>query len=68
MTLGDTSTWLTTYTCSRWAARPRQCLAPRGRGYKELLASLKELGFECRLHIVHDPKLGVNIYHCKNSS
>ncbi|MFP3321117.1 MAG: FkbM family methyltransferase [Acidilobus sp.] len=33
---------------------------------EELLASLKELGFECRLHIVHDPKLGVNIYHCKH--
>jgi methyltransferase, FkbM family len=33
----------------------------------KLLASLKELGFECRLHMVHDPKLGVNIYRCKNS-
>jgi FkbM family methyltransferase len=33
---------------------------------EELLASLKELGFECRLHMVHDPKLGVNIYHCEN--
>ena len=33
----------------------------------KLLLSLKELGFECRLHMVHDPKLGVNIYHCKNS-
>jgi FkbM family methyltransferase len=31
----------------------------------KLLASLKELGFECRLHIVHDPKLDVNIYHCR---
>ncbi|MFP3287898.1 MAG: hypothetical protein RXP86_11610 [Acidilobus sp.] len=43
-------------------------MASRGRGYKELLASLKELGFECRLHMARDPKLGVNIYHCKNSS
>jgi FkbM family methyltransferase len=34
---------------------------------EKLLASLKELGFECRLHMTHDPKLGVNIYHCKNS-
>jgi len=34
---------------------------------EELLASLKELGFECRLHMVHDPKLGVNIYHCEKS-
>jgi len=34
---------------------------------EKLLASLKELGFECRLHMAHDPKLGVNIYHCKNS-
>jgi len=33
---------------------------------EKLLASLKELGFECRLHMVHDPKLGVNIYHCKS--
>ncbi|MFP3320740.1 MAG: FkbM family methyltransferase [Acidilobus sp.] len=38
-----------------------------GISNEELLASLKELGFECRLHMVHDPKLGVNIYHCKNS-
>jgi FkbM family methyltransferase len=34
---------------------------------EKLLASLKELGFECRLYRVHDPKLGQNIYHCKNS-
>jgi len=38
---------------------------------EKLLASLKELGFECRLQMVRDPKLGVNIYldvyHCKNS-
>jgi FkbM family methyltransferase len=38
-----------------------------GISNEELLASLKELGFECRLHMVHDPKLGANIYHCKNS-
>jgi FkbM family methyltransferase len=36
-------------------------------GDEKLLTSLKELGFECRLHMVHDPKLGVSIYHCKNS-
>jgi FkbM family methyltransferase len=38
-----------------------------GVSNEKLLASLKELGFECRLHMVHDPKLGVNIYRCKNS-
>jgi len=38
-----------------------------GVSNEELLASLKELGFECRLYMVHDPKLGANIYHCKNS-
>ncbi|NAZ31121.1 MAG: FkbM family methyltransferase [Acidilobus sp.] len=38
-----------------------------GVSNEELLASLKELGFECRLHMVHDPKLGVNIYHCEKS-
>jgi len=38
-----------------------------GVSNEELLASLKELGFECRLHMSRDPKLGVNIYHCKNS-
>ena len=32
----------------------------------KLLASLKELGFECRLHITLEPKLGQNIYYCKN--
>ena len=31
----------------------------------KLLASLKELGFECR-HLGHGSKLDVNIYHCKN--
>jgi len=38
-----------------------------GVSNKKLIASLKELGFECRLHMVHDPKLGVNIYHCESS-
>ncbi|MFP3319628.1 MAG: FkbM family methyltransferase [Acidilobus sp.] len=38
-----------------------------GVSNEELLASLKELGFECRLHMAHDPKLGVNIYHCEKS-
>jgi hypothetical protein len=28
---------------------------------EELLASLKELGFECRFHMAQDPKLSVNI-------
>jgi len=37
---------------------------------EKLLASLKELGFECRLRSTFKPKLGVNIniyQHCKNS-
>jgi len=35
---------------------------------EKLLASLKELGFECRLHMEkHDPRVGGSIYHCKNS-
>jgi len=38
-----------------------------GVSNEELLASLKELGFECRLHMVRDPKLGTNIYHCEKS-
>jgi hypothetical protein len=33
---------------------------------EELLTSLKGLGFECKLHMKHDPKLGINIYHCKS--
>jgi len=37
-----------------------------GVSNKKLLASLKELDFECRLHITFEPKLGVNIYHCKS--
>jgi len=37
-----------------------------GVSNEELFASLKELGFECRLHITFEPKLGVNIYHCKS--
>ncbi|MFP3287928.1 MAG: FkbM family methyltransferase [Acidilobus sp.] len=38
-----------------------------GVSNEELLASLKDLGFECRLHMVRNPKLGVNIYHCEKS-
>jgi len=38
-----------------------------GVSNEKLLASLKELGFECRLRMAHDPKLGVSIYHCENS-
>ncbi|MFP3287636.1 MAG: FkbM family methyltransferase [Acidilobus sp.] len=34
----------------------------------KLLASLKELGFECRLHTALEPKLGQNIYYCKTLS
>jgi FkbM family methyltransferase len=34
---------------------------------EKLLTSLKELGLKCKLHMVHDPKLGVNIYHCEKS-
>ncbi|MFP3288061.1 MAG: FkbM family methyltransferase [Acidilobus sp.] len=34
-----------------------------GVSIEKLLASLKELGFECRLHMAHDSKLGLNIYH-----
>ncbi len=37
-----------------------------GVSNEKLLASLKELGFECRLHRAYVPKLGVNIYHCKS--
>jgi len=36
-----------------------------GVSNEKLLASLKELGFECRPHITSE--LGLNIYHCKNS-
>jgi len=38
-----------------------------GVSNEKLFASLKELGFECRLHVAGDPKLGINIYHCENS-
>jgi len=34
---------------------------------EKLLTSLKELGLKCKLYMVHDPKLGVNIYHCEKS-
>jgi len=37
-----------------------------GVSNEKLFASLKELGFECRLHVAGDPKLGINIYHCKS--
>jgi FkbM family methyltransferase len=34
---------------------------------EKLLTSLKEMGFECRLHMEkHDPKVGGSIYHCKS--
>jgi hypothetical protein len=36
-----------------------------GVSNEKLLESLNELRFGCRLHMVHDPKLGVNIYHCR---
>jgi methyltransferase, FkbM family len=39
-----------------------------GVSNEELLASLKELGFECRLHITLEPKLGQNVYYCKTLS
>jgi len=32
----------------------------------KLLESLNELGFGCRFHMVHELKLGVNIYHYKS--
>jgi FkbM family methyltransferase len=38
-----------------------------GVSNEELLDSLKELGFDCRLHMVYEQKLGHNIYHCKSS-
>jgi FkbM family methyltransferase len=39
-----------------------------GVSNEKLLASLKELGFECRPHRALDPKLGQNVYHCKSLS
>ncbi|MFP3319309.1 MAG: FkbM family methyltransferase [Acidilobus sp.] len=39
-----------------------------GVSNEELLASLKELVFECKLHKMLEPKLGQNIYHCKTLS
>jgi len=39
-----------------------------GVSNEKLLDSLKELGFECRLHVTLEPKLGQNIYHCKTLS
>jgi hypothetical protein len=38
-----------------------------GVSNEELLASLKELGFECR-PLGHGSKLYVSTYHCKNST
>jgi len=38
-----------------------------GVSNEELLASLKELGFECRL-LLHGSKLHVSTYHCKSSA
>ena len=37
-----------------------------GVSNEELLASLKELGFECKLHKMLEPKLGQNVYYCRN--
>ncbi|MFP3287177.1 MAG: FkbM family methyltransferase [Acidilobus sp.] len=34
---------------------------------EKLLTSLKGLGFECRLHMKLESKIGGSIYHCKNS-
>jgi hypothetical protein len=41
---------------------------PRTTGVsnEKLLASLKELGFECR-HLGHGSKRDASMYHCKNS-
>ena len=38
-----------------------------GVSNQKLLTSLKELGFECRLHIIGSPELGLNVYYCRNS-
>jgi len=38
-----------------------------GVSNEKLLTSLKELGFECRLHIIGSPELGLNVYYCRNS-
>ena len=39
----------------------RRTLLLTGVSNEKLLASLKELGFECRLRMARDPKLDVNI-------
>jgi len=39
-----------------------------GVSNETLLASLKELGCEFRLHIMLEPKLGQNVYHCKSKN
>jgi hypothetical protein len=38
-----------------------------GVSNEKLLTPLKELGFECRLHIIGSPELGLNVYYCRNS-
>jgi len=39
-----------------------------GVSNEELLVSLKELGFECRLHKMLDPKCNLAIYYCRGTS
>jgi len=39
-----------------------------GVSNEELLVSLKELGFECRLHKMLDPKYNLAIYYCRGTS
>ena len=39
-----------------------------GVSNEKLLASLKELGFECRLHEMLDPKCNLAIYYCRGAS
>jgi len=39
-----------------------------GVSNEKLLVSLKELGFECRLHKMLDPKCNLAIYYCRGTS
>jgi FkbM family methyltransferase len=39
-----------------------------GVSNERLLASLKELGFECRLHEMLDPKCDLAVFYCRNAS
>ncbi|MFP3321021.1 MAG: FkbM family methyltransferase, partial [Acidilobus sp.] len=39
-----------------------------GVSNEKLLASLKELGFECRLHEMVDPRCDVVVYYCRGTS